>query len=100
MSIDEFIDIVHTRLKYKVEQVPELWPGEDLMLTGMTKDNEGNPFERGRLYSIGVPAYIIVDHRAKLRRAFLSKKKKGVKDYLASLNQLSESDLDKIMGLL
>jgi len=97
MNIDEFIEIVFPKLKMKTAIHHEVYNGRDLKLTGH-KEVEGEPIEDHKRYRIPTPVVIQVDHRRKLRLAWLRGGKSAVRFYLKDF--LSESDLNKVLTVL
>jgi hypothetical protein len=97
MTIDEFIEIVHPKIKNKVAITQDMIIGSELMLTGV-KDVKGERIDPERTYKIDVPAVIKQDHKTKLRLAWLRGKKQGVRRYLAKW--LDEDVLEKVMSAL
>ena len=97
MTIDEFIEIVHPKLKMKTVIHHEFYSGRDLKKTGH-KDIKGAPIVNDTIYKVPVPAVIQVNHKRKLRLAWLRGGKAAVRNYLKDL--IAEGDLNKVMTVL
>ncbi len=97
MTIDEFIEIVHPKIKNKVAITQDLIIGSELMLTGV-QDVKGEKIDPNKTYKIDVPVVIKQDHETKLRLAWLRGKKQGVRRYLA--DWLDHDVLEKVMSVL
>jgi hypothetical protein len=97
MTIDEFIEIVYPKLKMKTVASHEFYTGKELRLTGH-KDVNGEEIRDTEVYKVPTAAVIQVDHRRKLRLAWLRGGKSAVRTYLTGL--IPEGDLNKVMTVL
>lgn len=96
MSIDEFIDTV-APLKMPVRKSYETMRGSELKLTGY-KEVKGKPIEDDKNYKIPTPATVPVDHKQKLRLAWLRGKQAAVRTYLERI--LKPSELDEVTKVI
>lgn len=97
MSIDDFIEIVAPKLKMPVRPSYETMKGSVLKLTGY-KEVKGKPIKDDKLYKIPAPVVVQVNHKAKLRLAWLRGGKLAVGTYLS--RYLKVSDLKEVMSVL
>ena len=82
MSIDDFIEIVHPKIKDEVKMTQEKIIGAELMLTGV-EDVHGEKIIPNKMYLMDVPIIIKKEHKKRLRLAWLRGGKQGVKRYLS-----------------
>jgi hypothetical protein len=82
VTIDEFIEIVYPKLKNDVAVTKDDIKGDELMLTGIT-EVKGKKVEKGKQYKIDVPVVVVVDHRRKLRLAYIRGGRLAVGNYLS-----------------
>lgn len=97
MSIDEFIDIVAPKLKMSVVKGYDNIKGSELKLTGY-KEVKGKPIEDHVMYKIPTPIIVPVDHRWKLKLAWLRGGKPAVKTYLSKF--LTAAVLKEVIKVL
>jgi hypothetical protein len=97
MTIDEFIEIVYPKLKMKTVTSHEFYTGKELKLTGHKKVNGGD-INDNMVYKIPTAAVVHVNHKRKLRLAWLRGGKAAVRTYLSDL--IPEGDLNKVMTVL
>lgn len=97
MTIDEFITIVHPKLKHRVSITQDKIIGSELMLTGV-KDVNGEKIVPNKMYLMDVPAIEKQPHERKLRLAWLRGGKNAVRSYLK--DWLDPKVLDKVMDTL
>ena len=97
MTIDNFIEIVVPKLKMPVKKGFDKMKGSDLKLTGF-KEVKGEPIEDHKIYKIPAPIVVHVDHRKKLRLAWLRGGKPAVRTYLEKF--LKAEQLEKVISVL
>jgi hypothetical protein len=97
MTIDDFIDIVHPKIKDEVKMSQERIIGSELLLTGV-KDVHGEKIIPNKMYLMDVPVVIKKEHKKKLRIAWLRGGKLGVKRYLTPW--LKADVLESVMSVL
>ena len=97
MSIDEFIEIVVPKLKMPVAKSYENMKGSDLKLTGYT-EVKGKPIEDEKIYRIPTPVVVHVDHRWKLKLAWLRGGRAAVRTYLSKF--IPAEALEKVISVI
>lgn len=97
MGIDDFIEIVAPKLKMPVRRSYDTMKGSTLKLTGY-KEVKGKPIEDHKIYKIPAPAVVHVDHKMKLRLAWLRGGKQAVKTYLG--RYLKSGDVMEVISVL
>lgn len=97
MKIDEFIETVAPKLKMPVKKSWETMTGSELKLTGY-KEIKGKPIEDHKLYKIPVPATIEINHKKKLRLAWLRGGPPAIRTYLERI--LTAADLKRITPVI
>ena len=97
MSIDEFIEIVHPKLKHKVSLSQDQIIGSELLLTGV-KEVKGEKIIPNKMYLMDVPVVEKQDHQRRLRLAWLRGGKNAVRNYLTKW--LKPEILEQVMTAL
>lgn len=97
MSIDEFVDTVAPKLKMPVRKSYDTIRGGELKLTGYG-EVKGKPIEDDKFYKIPVPIIEEVDHKKKLRLAWLRGGKPSLRTYLGRI--LKPADLNKMTKII
>lgn len=97
MTIDEFIETVAPKLAMPVKKTWDTMTGRELKLTGY-KEIKGKPIEDHKIYKIPVPVSEKVDHKKKLRLAWLRGGKPALRTYLERI--LKPADLKKVTPVI
>lgn len=98
MSIDEFIEIVAPKLKHDLVKDSFFMSGKELKLTGYGYGPNAAKIEDDLVYEIPMPSVRPVNHKRKLRLAYLRGGKPAVRTYLRKY--LSEEAVEKIIQVL
>jgi hypothetical protein len=97
MKISEFIDIVAPRLKMGIARGHDQIDGKTLKLSGY-KEVDGGAIEDHKIYSIPVPVVVHINHKWKMKLAWLRGGKGALGTYLRK--HMKSGDVKKALSVL
>lgn len=71
-------------------QESQLWSGEDLLLTGIQRQEDDEAIDKDKDYYIDSPVHIASNHYRRLKRAYQAGGSDAVSRYVRKVNELQE----------